>query len=241
MERQTLGTIKGKMALVAEDGGLLVHVVIRTGCGLVSVAGPASGPLAWMVSSIIIVIAAIALVAPIALIDEPGNGGTPLVMIVRLEKDDLVFCVGSTENEEEGMVAAENFQLVWQVQRRQVGLEPVQFWESTGAFCYACGSVQLTRIDALTRSSLTESLPLIPGHVTRVIAMTVGAHGDNGPGTAQFILVADGDDGVLPFTIFLHGSQAHIPLARSTTRGGHSHQHNIDLQSSVRVKFFIAI
>ena len=78
--------------------------------------------------------------------------------------------------------------------------------------------------------------------MARVIAMTMGAHGHNGPGAAQFILVMDGDDGSFPLTVLVKGAETHIPLfLASTSRGGHSHQHNIDLQSSVRVKFLVGI
>ena len=84
MERQALGPVKGQMALLADGRGLLEHVVIRTRCGLVPVAGPASGPLAGVVRCIIGVVATITFRAPIAAIDEPGDGGTPLVMIIRL-------------------------------------------------------------------------------------------------------------------------------------------------------------
>ena len=98
MECQALGSIKGKIALLAEDGRLLEHVVVRTRVGLVPVAGPASGPLARMVGGIIGVVATITFVTPIAAVDEPGDGGASFIMIVRLEKDDLVFSVGSTED-----------------------------------------------------------------------------------------------------------------------------------------------
>ena len=105
MECQALRAVKGQIALVADDGGFAVHVVVRTGCWLVSVAGPASGPLTGVVGSIIMVITTVALVAPIALVNEPCDGGAPLVMIIGLEKDDLVFGVWATEDQEEWMVA----------------------------------------------------------------------------------------------------------------------------------------
>ena len=90
---------------MADDGGFAEHVVVRAWRWLVPVAGPASGPFARVVRCIVGVVTTVALVAPIAAVDEAGDGGTPLVMIVRLENDDLVFSVGATENEEEGMVA----------------------------------------------------------------------------------------------------------------------------------------
>ena len=82
MERQALRTVKWKMALVADGGGLLEHVVVWTRIGLVPVARAAGSALAGVVCSIILIIATVALVAPITLIDEASDGGTPLVMIV---------------------------------------------------------------------------------------------------------------------------------------------------------------
>ena len=97
MERQALGTVKGQVTLVADDGRLLEHVVVWAWIGLVSVAGPASSAFARVVGCILVLETTVALVAPIAFVDEPGDGGTPLVMIVGLEKDDFSVCVRSTE------------------------------------------------------------------------------------------------------------------------------------------------
>ena len=105
MECQTLGAVKGKITLLADGVRFLEFIIVRAWCWLIPIAGPASGPLAGVVRCVVVVETAIAFMAPIATIDEPGDGGTPLVMIVRLENDDLVFSVGATENEEEGMVA----------------------------------------------------------------------------------------------------------------------------------------
>ena len=171
------------MTLVAEDGGLLEHVVIRAWCWLIPIAGPASGPLAGMIGRIIRVVATVTLMAPIATIDEPGNGGTPLVMIIRLEKDDFSFSVRSTEYEEEGMVAAENFQLIRRVKAGKILLEPVQFGESTGSFWDACCLVELLGQDTLRGTTIPESEPGIPRHMVPgvgVVAMTVGSHRDDG-------------------------------------------------------------
>ena len=105
MECQALRTIKWKIAFIADDGGLLVHVVVRTWCWLVPVAGPASGPLARVVCRIIVVIATVTLVAPIALIDEPTDGGAAFIVLVAFEKDDFSVCVRSTEYQKKRMVA----------------------------------------------------------------------------------------------------------------------------------------
>ena len=123
MERQALGAVKGQVALVADDGGLLVHVVVWAWSGLVSIAGSASGTLARVVGCIIVVIATVTLVAPIALVDEPSDGGTPLKVLVAFEKDDFSVCVRSAKYQKKGMVTAENLHLVRRVQGRQVGLE----------------------------------------------------------------------------------------------------------------------
>ena len=98
MECQALGSVKGKIALLTDDGRLLVHVVVRAWSGLVPVASPASGPLAGVIGRIIRVVATVTLMAPIALVNEPGDGGAPLVMIIAFEQDDLVFSVGATED-----------------------------------------------------------------------------------------------------------------------------------------------
>ena len=70
-----------------------------------------------MVGCIILIITAVTFMAPIAAIDEASNGGTPLIVLIRLEKDDFFLCVRSAEDQEEWMVAAENFQLVRKIQR----------------------------------------------------------------------------------------------------------------------------
>ena len=65
MECQALRAVKGKIALLADDGRLLEHVVVRAWCGLVPVAGPASSAFAGMVSRVVLVETAITFMAPI--------------------------------------------------------------------------------------------------------------------------------------------------------------------------------
>ena len=101
--------------------------------------------------------------------------------------------------------------------------------------------MQLTGHDALSGSSFTQSFIVVAGHVAIVIAMTPGSHRHDGASAAQFILVMDGDDALLSFTVLVKGAEAHIVPFSPTAGGGHSHQHNIDLQSSVRVKFLVGI
>ena len=97
MERQALGAVKGQVTLIADDGRLLVHVVVRARSGLVPVTGPASSAFARVVRCIILIVTAVALVAPIALVNKPADGGTSFIMCVTFEKDDLVFSVRSAE------------------------------------------------------------------------------------------------------------------------------------------------
>ena len=97
MERQALGAVKGQVTLLADDGRLLVHVVVWTWCWLVSVAGPASSAFARVVGCIIRIVATVTFMAPIALVDEPGDGGAPFKVLVAFEKDDFSVCVRSTE------------------------------------------------------------------------------------------------------------------------------------------------
>ena len=84
MERQALRAVKGQIALVADDGGLLVHVVVWTRIRLVPVAGPASSAFAGVVGRVVLIIATVAFVAPITLIDETSNGGAALIVLIRL-------------------------------------------------------------------------------------------------------------------------------------------------------------
>ena len=77
--------------------------------------------------------------------------------------------------------------------------------------------------------------------MARVIAVTMGPHGHNGPGATQFIFVVDGDDALFSFAVLLHRSLTHIIFAGSTARGRHPDQHHIDLQTPVGVEFFIAV
>ena len=241
METQTIGTIKGQVALVADGVRFLEFIIVRTWSGLVSIAGPASSPLAGMVSRIVLVITAITFRAPIAFVDETFYGGTPLVMIVRLENDDLLFSVGATEYEEEGMVAAENFQLVRRVKAGKILLEFSQLCQPARTFGHPCRLVKLPSIDALPGKTSTKCVPVTAGHVMTVVAVTVRPHGHNGPGAAQFIFVFYLDDALFPFTVLLHRSLTHIVLFSPPARGRHSHQYNIDLQSPVRVKFLVGI
>ena len=191
MECQALRTIKWKMAPVADDGGLLVHVVVWTRIGLVSIAGPASSAFAGVVGCIILIIATVTFMAPITAVDEPGDGGTPLKVLVAFEKDDLVFSVRSAEYQKKGMVTAENLQLVWWVQGRQVGLELFQFSQTAWTFWDVCGSVKLFCSGFLSGKTPTKCVPLILRHVPRIIAMAPSLHGHDGAGAAQMILVFD--------------------------------------------------
>ena len=241
MECQALGAVKGQVTMLAEDGGLLEHVVVRTGCWLIPVARAASGAFAGVIGGIVRIITTVTFVAPIALIDEPSDFGAPLKVLVAFEQDDLVFSVRSPEYEEEGMVAAENFQLVGQVKAGKILLEFVQLWQATGTFWHPCCLVQLTRVDALPGKTSFKCVPVAAGHVMTVISMTPGPHRDDGARAAQFVLIVDGDDALFVSAVLIHGSQAHIPLARSTARGGHAHMDHVDLETPVRVKFLIRV
>ena len=123
MKGQAMGTIEGEVALIADGGGLLLFIIIGARIGLVSVTGPTRGAFAWMVSRVVVVIATVALVAPITLVDEASDGSAPLVMGVGLEQDDFMISVWATVNEEEGMLTRQHFQLVRRIQGREVLLE----------------------------------------------------------------------------------------------------------------------
>ena len=97
MERQALGAVKGQVTLIADDGGLLEHVVVRAWSGLIPVAGSASSAFARVVSSVVVVETAITFMAPIAAVDEPGDGGAPLKVLVAFEKDNFLVCVRTSE------------------------------------------------------------------------------------------------------------------------------------------------
>ena len=84
MERQALRAVKGQIALLADDGGFVVHVVVRAWCGLVTVTRTTGGPFARVVGSIVVVITTVALMAPIAFVNKPGDFGAAFIMIVRL-------------------------------------------------------------------------------------------------------------------------------------------------------------
>ena len=105
----------------------------------------------------------------------------------------------------------------------------MQFGESAWTFWDACGSVQLTGSDGLSRSSALEGLPLVLRHVARVIAVTVGPHGHNGPGAAQLILIVDRNDAPFVLAIFVERSPSHIVFLSPAARGGHSDHHHVHL------------
>ena len=221
MERQALRAVKREIALLADGGGLLEFVVVWAWIWLVSIAGPASSPLTGVVGRIIGVVTTVTLRAPIAFVDEACNGGASFIMGVTFEKDDLVFCVRATEYQKEGVLATEDLQLIRRVEGGEVCLELLQLWESTRTFRDACISVELTGSDGLAGSSVAKGVPVAAGHVMTVIAVTMGPHGHNGPGTTQFVFVMDGDDRFLTLAVLLHRSYTHIPLAGSTAGGGH--------------------
>ena len=149
MECQALGAVKGQMALLADDGGLLELIVVRTWGWLVSITGPASSAFAGVVGRIVVVITAITFRAPIALVDETFYGGASFIMGVTFENDNLVFCVRATEYQKKRMLSAQHFQLVGRIQRREVCLELFQFRQAARTFRDACISVELPSHDTL--------------------------------------------------------------------------------------------
>ena len=221
MKRQALGAIKWKIALVADGGGLLLFIIIGAWIGLIAVAGPAGSPLAGMISGVVVVITAVALVAPIAFVYEAGDFGASFIMGVRFQQDDFLFSVWATEKEKEGVLAAEDLQLIGWVQGGQVLLEFFQFGQTARSFGYPCHLMQLTGHDALAGPSFSKSLPVVLRHVTRIIAVTPGLHGHDGPGAAKVVLVMDGDDALFPLTVLLERSQSHIVFFSSTAGGWH--------------------
>ena len=80
MKCQAMGTVKREIALVADGGGLRHSIVVWTWCWLIPIARATSCPFARVVGRIVMVIAAVALVAPITLIDEASEGGATLKM-----------------------------------------------------------------------------------------------------------------------------------------------------------------
>ena len=139
------------------------------------------------------------------------------------------------------MVAAENFQLVGRVKAGKILLEFVQLWQPAWTFWHPCCLVQLTRVDALPGKTSFQCVPVTAGHVMTVISMTPGPHGHNGPGTAQFVFVVDGNDALFVFAVLVKGAEAHIPLFLAAARGRHPHNDYIHLQTPVGVEFLIAI
>ena len=109
METQAVRSVKGEMTLVAGCGGFLEPVVVGAGVWVIPIAGPASGTLAGMVGGIVGVETTVALVAPIGLVGEASDGGTPLIMMVTLQQHDGMRGVRSTENQKERMLARQHF------------------------------------------------------------------------------------------------------------------------------------
>ena len=120
-------------------------------------------------------------------------------------------------------------------------LESGQLWQPTRTFGYPCGSVKVLRHGFLSRASITKGDPVVLRHVARVIAMTMGPHGHNGPGATQFVLVLNTDDALFVSAVLIHGSQAHIAFFSPAARGGHSDHHHVHLQAPVGVEFLIAV
>ena len=85
IEGQTVGSVKGEMALVAGCGGFLELVVIGAGVGLIPIAGSARGTFAGMVRGIVGVETTITFQAPIGFVHKASDGGTPLIVMLALE------------------------------------------------------------------------------------------------------------------------------------------------------------
>ena len=238
MKGQTVRSVKVEMALGAWQGGFPKLVIVGAGLRLVAVAGPAGGALTGMVFSVVGVKATVTLGAPITTVGKSRNGGTPLIMMLTLEQYDGMRGVRSTENQEKRMLAAEDLELIV---GGEVALKLCQLWESAGSFAHPRRLMEFSGHGFLSGSSQTECIPITSGHAARVIAMAMGTHGHNGPGTAQFILVRYPDDGLFLFTVFVESSLSHIVLARTTARVGHSHQHYVNLKATVGVEIFVRI
>ena len=85
-------------------------------------------------------------------------------------------------------------------------MEFAQFWNAAWTFGDACRSVKVLRHGCLSGITPTKCVPLVLRHVARVIAVTMGPHGHNGPGAAEVVLIVDGDDGSFPCTVLLKGA-----------------------------------
>ena len=208
---------------------------------LITVASPAGSPLAGVVGRIVGVIAAVAVMAPITLVNEASDGSAPLVMVFRLEQYYFVMGVRASEYQEKWMLSAQHFKLIGWVQSREVLLEFSQFRQATWTFWHPCCLVQLTGHDALSGSSFSKSFIVVPGHVTRVIAVTPGLHGDDGPGAAQLIFVFDLNNGPFSLTVYIKGTEPHIALFSAAAGGGHSDVDHVYLKTPVGVKLVIAV
>ena len=85
MKRQALGAVKRQVALMADGGRFLLVIVVRARIGLIAITRSAGSPLAWVLSRIVVLEAAVALVTPITPIDEACNGGASFIMGVAFE------------------------------------------------------------------------------------------------------------------------------------------------------------
>ena len=112
-----------------------------------------------MIGGILVVKTTVAFWAPIRFVHEPGDGGTPLVMMFTLQQNNGVRGVRTTENEEKWMLARQHFKLIRRIQGGEILLKRCQFRESTRTLGNTRYLMKLSGSCFLSGIAISKSLP----------------------------------------------------------------------------------
>ena len=149
-----------------------------------SSAGRTPFAFARMLPEVVVIESTIAFVAEIGLVEESVEGIASVVMVIFLdEADDFVGGFGSCVDDHVGWIDGHDlYQILG-----QGGLKLFEFGETTGSFGNSCEP----GLSFLDGTGLFEIVIILVSGIP--VSVHQSFHGDDGAGTAEIVLVLDGD------------------------------------------------
>lgn len=127
MMMKTVLSVKLESTITAWNGRFLTLVVIWTWVVMLAFTRSTRPAFTWVIVTVFVIEAFVAVVTPITSIREPSHGGTSFIVVVTLEQPDDVRCLRPTKDDKGRFHSANDLQLIWRVQCCKVPLERLQF------------------------------------------------------------------------------------------------------------------